>query len=198
MTTNRDRVTLVLTEVEESTDPDRVLFDRLVPLVYDELRRMARAQLAGDRARSVLDTTGLVHEAYLKLVDADRLPVRSRSYFFGAAARAMRQVLVDAARRRKRKKRGGDPRPITLDESTLAVDALAEELVAVDEALENLSATHSRAARVLECRYFGGLTVDETAETLQIAQRTVARDTTFALTWLRREMDREAPESSHL
>jgi RNA polymerase sigma factor (TIGR02999 family) len=185
----RDRVTTVLAEAGRAGEPDRQAIDRLVPMVYDELRKMARAQLARDGHRLVLDTTGLVHEAYVKLVDAERLPVKSRAYFFGAAARAMRQVLVDAARRRNREKRGGGHAPVTLEEDFVGVDALADELLGLDESLVRLAEAHPRPAWVLECRYFGGLSVQETAAALELATRTVNRDLAFAQAWLRRELE---------
>ena len=185
---SRDRVTAVLAEAGRGGEPERQALDRLIPLVYDELRRMARAQLARDGHRLTLDTTGLVHEAYVKLVDVARVPIRNRAYFFGAAARAMRQVLIDAARRRKRDKRGGGEAPVTLDEATVGVDAMAEELIELDAALSRLSVGHPRPARVLECRYFGGLSVKEIGAALDLAPRSVDRDLAFAKAWLRREL----------
>ena len=184
----RTGLTDVLAEVGQHGETDRSVLDRLVPLVYDELRVMARAQLSGDRRRLTLNTTGLVHEAYVKLVDSKRAPLKSRGYFFGAAARAMRQVLIDAARRRNRDKRGGGQQPIELDEETLAIDTLAEELVTLNEALQRLAVSHPRPARAVECRYFGGLTIQETAEALDVAVRSVHRDVAFAVAWLRREL----------
>ncbi len=184
----RDRITAVLVEADRPDVSDRRVLDRLVPLVYDELRRMARAQLRGDGRRLTLDTTGLVHEAYVKLVDSEQAPVKSRAYFFGAAARAMRQVLVDAARKRQRHKRGGGVAAIPLNEEAVGVDAVADELVALDQALARLAEAHPRPARVVECRYFGGLSVDETAAALDLGRRTVNRDLAFAQAWLRREL----------
>lgn len=184
----RNRVTDVLVEADRLGESGRRTLDRLVPLVYEELRKMARAQLAGDRRRLTLNTTDLVHEAYVKLVDGERAPLKSRPYFFGAAARAMRQVLVDAARRRTREKRGGGQMPVELDEESVAVDALAEELLALDEALTRLAASHPRPARAIECRYFGGLTVEEIAGALDVAARSVNRDLSFAVAWLRCEL----------
>lgn len=181
-------MTALLAEAAGGNEPERVALDRLVPLVYDELRRMARGQLAREGRRITLDTTALVHEAYVKLVDAARAPLKSRAYFFGAAARAMRQVLVDAARRRARKKRGGGEVPVPLDETEVGVDAFAEEVLGLDGALSRLALEHPRPAQVIECRYFAGLSVEETAETLEMAARTVHRDQTFARAWLRREL----------
>lgn len=166
----------------------RDVFDDLLPLVYDELRQMARRHLARERHRRTLNTTGLVHEAYLKLVDEEQAPVRSRAYFFAAAARAMRQVLVDAARRRNRLKRGGGEAPLDLDDFQVAVDDFAAELGDLDEALTRLAALFPRQARVVECRFFGGLSVEETAEALDLAPRTVKRDWSLARAWLFREL----------
>lgn len=179
-------VTALLAEAG-SAEP-RELMSQLVVLVYDELKQMASRQLSREGGPRTLDTTGLVHEAYLKLVD-ESVPPPNRRYFFGAAARAMRQVLVDAARRRNRLKRGGGVRPLSLDEARVAVDAYAAELVHLDEALKRLARQHPRPARVVECRYFGGLSVEDTAELLGISSRTVKRDWTFARAWLHRDLE---------
>lgn len=174
-------------------EPDadgRELMDQLVPLVYEELRRMAHGQLAREAGGALtLDTTSLVHEAYIKLIDRHTVPIRNRRYFFGAAARAMRQVLTDAARRRGRVKRGGGERPVTLDEARLPVDAYATEVLHLDEALTRLAVDHPRPARVVECRLFGGLSVEETSQVLDASSRTVKRDWALAQAWLKREFD---------
>lgn len=162
--------------------------DRLLPLVYDELRGMAHGYLLRERRGHTLSTTALVHEAYLKLVDRTRTPIESRAYFFGAAARAMRQVLVDRARHRMRQKRGGGQRPVTLEERHLLADHFAADLLDLDEALRRLAEIEPRAARVVECRFFGGLTVEETAEVLDVSSRTVKRDWIMAKAWLYREL----------
>lgn len=167
----------------EPTSTGREVIDQAVPLVYDELRRMARRQLAGHQ-RHTLNTTALVDEAYLKLVDRDRVSVESRAYFFGAAAKAMRQVLVDAARRRARLKRGGDRVGITLDDKQLAGDSFSAEILELHEALDRLSRHYPRQARIVECRFFGGMTTEETAESLNLSRRTVVRDWTMARAWL--------------
>jgi RNA polymerase sigma factor (TIGR02999 family) len=161
---------------------------RLVPLVYDELRRMAHRQLSREGGPCTLNTTGLVHEAYLKLADQDTVPIRNRSYFFAAAARAMRQVLVDAARRRNRLKRGGGERPLSLDESRIVVDDYAADLVHLDDALIRFASEHPRPARVVECRFFGGLSIEETATALEVSPMTVKRDWMLARTWLYRDL----------
>jgi RNA polymerase sigma factor (TIGR02999 family) len=162
--------------------------DELVPLVYDELRRMARRFLAGEAEAHTLQTTALVHEAYLKLVGSQELPARGRAYFFGAVARAMRQVLVEAARRRGRLRRGGGERPLALSLVDPAVEAASAEVLAVDAALGALVARYPRQAQVVECRFFGGLSVEETAAALEISPRTVKRDWSLAQAWLFREL----------
>ena len=196
----RNEVMAALAEAHEDVESGRSTLDRLVPLVYEELRRMAHAQLVCDGRRLTLGTTGLVHEAYLKLVDGRQAPVKSRAYFFGAAARAMRQVLVDAARRRHRAKRGGGVAPVTLADDSAIADDMAEELVDLDDALGRLAQSHPRPARVLECRFFGGLSVAETSEILEVTGRTVNRDWEFARAWLRRDLGRDLdtpPKTSH-
>jgi RNA polymerase sigma factor (TIGR02999 family) len=183
----RDTVTAVLSAGGRG---GRDVFDELLPLVYDELRRMAHRHLARERRQRTLDTTGLVHEAYLKLVDQSRISEKGRAYFFAAAARAMRQVLVDAARRRGRVKRGAGEAPLNLEDFQVAVDDFATRLQDLDEALERLATLFPRQARVVECRFFGGLSVEETAEALELAPRTVKRDWSLARAWLFRELRR--------
>jgi RNA polymerase sigma-70 factor, ECF subfamily len=180
-------VTAVLSEAGRT---GRDVVDDLLPLVYDELRRMARRHLAREWHKRTLSTTGLVHEAYLKLVDQAQPPVRSRTYFFAAAARAMRQVLVDAARRRGRLKRGGGQAALNLEGFEVAVDDFAARLTDLDEALDRLAELFPRQARVVECRFFGGLSVEETAEALELAPRTVKRDWSLARAWLYRDLSR--------
>jgi RNA polymerase sigma factor (TIGR02999 family) len=156
----------------------------LFPIVYDELRRLAHRQLGNEMGERTLDTTDLVHEAYLRLVDESLVTQRGRAYFFAAAAQAMRRVLVDRARRRGAAKRGGHQGPLTLEEATISVDVFADQLVALDEALERLATLSPRQARVVECRYFGGLSVEETAEALEVSPRTVKSDWAMARAWL--------------
>jgi RNA polymerase sigma factor (TIGR02999 family) len=183
-----DPQTAVTAILESAGERGREALDELLPLVYDELRRLARRQLAGEWRQRTLDTTGLVHEAYLKLVDETAVPLKSRAYFFAAAARAMRQVLIDAARRRNRAKRGGGVEAESLGEAMLAIDGFAAGLLDLDEALHGLARTFPRQARVLECRFFGGLSVDETAAALDVSARTVKRDQALARAWLYREL----------
>lgn len=158
--------------------------DRLVPLVYAELEAMARRHRAREQPGHTLETAELVHEAFLKLVDHAQVTRRGRAYFFAAASRAMRQVLVDHARRRGAAKRGGGQRDVSLDQEAVPVDGFAEELLDVDSALEQLAILSSRQARVVECRYFGGLSVEETAEALDVSPRTVKSDWALARAWL--------------
>lgn len=173
------------TLLESSEAGDPAALDQLVAFLYDELREMARRQLAREHRVPTLHTTELVHEVYLRLADGGGVSERGRAYFFGAAARAMRRVLVDSARRRTAAKRGGGAARVSLDESHgLAVDLYAGELLDVDHALTVLEAEHPRLARVVELRFFGGLGVEETAETLGVSPRTVKSDWALARAWL--------------
>ena len=183
-TSSRDAITALLRD-ESGREP---VMDRLLPLVYEELRAMARRHLRGERDAQTLDTAALVHEAYFKLVDQTWTSAESRAYFFGAASRAMRQILIDHARLRTRRKRGGRQQQVELEEHHLVVDELAADLLDLDRALQLLAASQPRAAGVIECRFFGGLSVEETAETLQVSVRTVKRDWILARAWLYREM----------
>ncbi|MEJ7812005.1 MAG: ECF-type sigma factor [Gemmatimonadaceae bacterium] len=169
---------------------------RLIPLVYAELRRVAHRQLAAEPAGHTLSTTALVHEAYLRLADQTRAEWASRAQFFALAARAMRRVLVDYARRHQAARRGGrGQRPVSLEDAeaggdagALAVAARGDELLALDEALARLAVVDARAAGVVECRFFGGLTEAETAEALGVSPRTVAGDWLMAKGWLYRAL----------
>ena len=163
---------------------DPAAMDRLFALVYDELHRIAHRQLSRERADHTLGTTALVHEAYLKLVDQSRAQWSERSQFFAIAARAMRRILVDYARQHLAGKRGGRREQVNLDAEQLSLDERADALVAVDEALERLRAVDDRASRVVECRFFGGYTEEETTQALEITDRTVRRDWVRAKAWL--------------
>lgn len=153
----------------------REAFDQILPLVYHELRRAARRELAV-RPSDTMSTTALVHELYLKFARAERTDWRNRAHFLGVASVAMRHILVDRARRRKAEKRGGPQRHVTLDDELIAADSHAESLLELHEALDQLAKLDERLARVVECRFFGGMTEQETAEALHIAVRTVRRD----------------------
>jgi RNA polymerase sigma factor (TIGR02999 family) len=166
--------------------------DALVPLVYADLRRLARAQRRRVPVGETLDTTGLVHEAYARLVDRSRASWNDRGHFLAVAAMAMRQILVDYARARHRQKRGGDRRAQTLDDAMIAVERDAEGLLDIDRALARLDSIDPRLVRVVECRFFAGLSEQETAEALGVSLRTVQRDWLRARAALRREL---APQS---
>ncbi len=163
---------------------------QLMPVVYDELRQLAHRQLRRERTDHTLNTTALVHEAYLKLVQQDAAGWRNRGHFFGIAVQAMRRILVDYARRRIADKRGGGLAPVSLDEATIKVEERAVELIALDEALTRLAGFDERAAKLVECRFFGGLSIDETADALGVSPATVKRDWAAARAWLYRELRR--------
>jgi len=169
-------------------DGDAEAFQKLVPLVYEDLRRIAGQQLARLRFGDTLNTTALVHEAYLKLADQTRMEVQDRNHFFGVAARAMRQIIIDYARRRSAEKRGGGRATIPLDSVQIGVEEQAETLLAIDAALDRLSELNERLTRVVECRYFGGLSEQETADALTVSLRTVQRDWMKSKAWLRQEL----------
>jgi RNA polymerase sigma factor (TIGR02999 family) len=172
----------------QASGGDAAAIDRLLPVVYDQLHRIAHRALQGERSGHTLGTTGVVHEAYLKLVDQTRVGWRDRAHFFAVAALAMRRILVDYARRHRRAKRGGGASVVTLDEGVVSLDERAENLVALDEALTRLSELNPRLSRVVECRFFGGLTEEEIAEALGVTTRTVKRDWAKARGWLYQEL----------
>jgi RNA polymerase sigma factor (TIGR02999 family) len=169
--------------------PDQATsLDELVPLVYDDLRVLAHRHLRSEAGDHTLATTGLVHEAYLKLAAQSRTAWRDRGHFFAVASRAMRHILIDYARGRQRQKRGSGQTHLPLDETQVAIESEAAHLVAVDEALTKLAIADLRLARVVECRFFAGLSEEETAEALSISVRTVQRDWGEARAWLKKEM----------
>jgi RNA polymerase sigma-70 factor (ECF subfamily) len=165
----------------------------LLPLVHEELRRIAKRHMAGERPDHVLQATALVNEAYLRLVDARRVQWQDRAHFFAMAARLMRRVLVDFARAQRNQKRGGALHRVTLDEHLQVGSESREDVIAIDAALRSLAAQYERKAQVVELRFFGGLSVEETAEALNISQETVMRDWKFAKNWLMRELSRQPP-----
>jgi RNA polymerase sigma factor (TIGR02999 family) len=162
--------------------------DGMFPLVYDELRRIAHRHLTRESTGRTLSTTELVHESYLKLIDQTRVEWKGRAHFLGVAAIAMRRILVDRARGRRRLKRGGANSPVPLESIDLSADDRADLVVALDEALDRLRELDSRQARVVECRFFGGMTEEETAEALGVGLRTARRDWAKARSWLYTEL----------
>lgn len=180
--------------LQAANDGQEEAMEQLAPLVYDELRWLAHRQMQQEYGPRTLSTTGLVHEAYLKLVDGQELPAENRRHFFAAAARAMRQIMVSEARRRGAEKRGGNAVHLTLDSSGVSIDELSTEILALDQALDRLESVDSRLAQVVECRFFGGLTVDETSVAVSASARTVKRDWRLARAWLFRELKGTASE----
>jgi RNA polymerase sigma factor (TIGR02999 family) len=174
----------------EWTRGDSAAIDKLLPLVHGELRRLAKRQMAGERQDHVLQPTALVNEVYLKLIDIRRIQWQDRAHFFAMAARLMRRVLVDFARAGKNQKRGGALRRVTFDRDLPVAGETPEDLIAIDEALAAFGREYERKAQVVELRFFGGLSVEETAEVLKISPETVMRDWKFAKGWLLRELSR--------
>jgi RNA polymerase sigma factor (TIGR02999 family) len=167
---------------------DDAALDELIPLVYEELRHVARARLRAEPRGSVLQTTALVHEAYLKLVDINHLTVRNRVHLLALTARLMRQVLVDQARRRRSLKRGGDETMISLDDVSIPVEAPSLDVLALDEALRELTSLDPRLSQVVELKFFAGLSIGEIAEAIGVSTATVERDWTVARAWLHRRL----------
>jgi RNA polymerase sigma factor (TIGR02999 family) len=179
------------TEVSQLLDAwrggDAAALERLLPLVYDELHALARRQMRGERPDHTLQTTALIHEAYLRLCGAD-VAWEGRVHFLAVAAQTMRRILVDHARARSRTKRGGGAAPVTLDDALAAAPDRPDDLLALDEALGRLSALDERKGRAVELHYFGGLTYDETAAALGVSPATIDRELRLAKAWLYREM----------
>jgi len=165
--------------------------DRLVPLVHDELRQLARRYMRRERADHTLQTTALVNEAYLRMIGAGQVDWQGRAHFFAIAARVMRRILVDSARRRRAPQRGGAVSHLPLDEALIPATARQPDLVALDDALQKLESTYPRKSRVVELRYFGGMNLEEAAAVLGVSRDTVKRDWRFAKMWLLRELDGE-------
>ena len=168
---------------------DQEALDRLVPLVYAELRRLAHAYMRGERPGHSLQTTALIHEAYVRLVDAPQMRWQNRAHFFAVSAQVMRRVLVDVARAERSLKRGGDCVHVAFDEALTLTQAQSPDLVALDEALTELAAMDPRKSRVVELRFFGGLTSEETADVLNLAPDTVLRDWQLAKVWLLQRLE---------
>lgn len=174
-------------------DGDKAAFDRVVPLVYDELRRLARSQLRGLRRGQTLDTVALINEAYLKMANQQGLDLADRGQFLAVSACAMRQVVIQHARARFAQKRGAGEKPVTFDEGALAAEAHAHQLLDIDRALTKLRNHNERLAQVVECRYFAGYSEEETAEALGVALRTAQRDWKRARAWLAHELYDSTP-----
>ena len=193
MASSSSEITELLRAVREG---DRDSLDRLFRLVYDELRTIAHAQRRRWTGDETMGTTAIVHEAYLKLAGADQLQAADRSHFFTLASRAMRQILLNYARDRRAKKRGGAGVEVSSDAPPMVEnldEAAADRIIELDRALEELELLNERPVRVVECRFFAGLTVAETADALGISRATVKRDWAHASTWLRRRLDGERP-----
>ena len=167
---------------------DKAALDQLMPLVYTELRRLAKSYMRRERAGQTMQTTALIHEAYLRLVDVDRVRLENRGHFFAAASRLMRQVLVDLAREHGSRKRGGAALQVSLDEAMVVSKQRDEGLLALDEALNALAQIDPRKSRMVELRFFGGLSVEETAEALGVSVETIHRDWRLARSWLLRRL----------
>ena len=175
---------------------DQAALDRLMPLVQAELRRMARRYMSRQNPGHTLQTTALINEAFLKLVGSHDKHFQNRAHFFGVAAQAMRHILVDYARAKQVEKRGGGAQQVSLDEALTVSAERAAELVALDDALKELANIDSRKSRVVELRYFGGLSVEETAEVLNVSAVTVMRDWSLAKAWLHRELSKGGENDS--
>ena len=175
---------------------DQAAFDQLMPLVHDELRHLARRQMGHERHNHTLQATALVNEAYLRLFEVKRIKWQNRAHFFAMAARVMRRILVDAARAKGYQKRGGGARQVTLDDAVVVTAEPGQDLVALDDALQARAAVDSRKSQVVEMRFFGGLSVEETAEALHVSGDTVMRDWRLAKAWLVRALRGEEPDDA--
>jgi RNA polymerase sigma-70 factor (ECF subfamily) len=171
-------------------DGDESALAELTPLVYEELHRLAHHYMSGERPGHSLQTTALVNEAYVRLIDWKHVRWQNRAHFFGVSAQLMRRILVDFARSRGYHKRGGGAHPVTLDEAAVVADDKGTDMVALDEALNSLAELDARQSRVVELRFFGGLSVDEAAEVLKVSPATVRRDWSLARAWLHRELSK--------
>ena len=188
---SRDSSAAVTQLLRAWSDGDDAAFDQLAPLVEGELRRLARGYMARERPGHTLQPTALINEAFLRLTDARHIRWQDRAHFLGISSRLMRRVLVDHARSRMYRKRGGDGHRITLDDELIASPEPSLDVLALDRALEALAAVDPRKGRVVELRFFGGLTVEETAEVLHVSADTIKRDWRLAKLWLMRELEGE-------
>ncbi|QDV47317.1 RNA polymerase sigma factor [Stieleria neptunia] len=189
---DKDEITLLL----QSDRDGEALSEKLFPLIYGELRRMAAAQMAREKPGQTLQPTALVHEAYLRLVGDSEVRWQNRAHFFSAAARSMRQILVNRAVKKKAQKHGGDLQRLPFDEAFFSDEPPPDQLLALDEALHRLEAIDTRKGQVVMMRYFGGLSIEETATALGMSAATVKREWQFSRSWLYREMTREGNQGS--
>ena len=185
MTPSPSNVTQML---HDWSNGDREVLDKLIPIVYAELRRQAARYLRRERPGHTLQTTALIHEAYLRLIDQKDVRWQNRAHFYAISAQLMRRILIDHARSRQAAKRGGSNIKLPLEETMIASEGREVDLVALDEALERLASIDPQQSRVVELKFFSGLSVEETAEVLGVSQRTVKRDWNVAKAWLRREI----------
>lgn len=181
----RDQATRLLIDWSRG---DREAAERLMPLVYDELRMLARGYLQRERSDHTLQATGLVHEAYLRLVDQDTTDWKNRAHFFWIAAQAMRRILVEHARRHRAEKRGGAMERVKFDEALIPATGRSVDLLALDDALKELAQLRPQQSQIVELRFFGGMTIEEAAEVLDVSPRTVKREWRMARAWLRKTM----------
>ena len=193
MTFSKQEVTQLLVAWSQG---DQAALERLMPLVYEELRRVARRYMRRERAGHTLQTTAVVNEAYLRLIDASQVQWQNRAHFFAVSAQLMRRILVDYARAHNYIKRGGEAHHVPLEEAAVFSAERAPDIVALDDALKSLAVMDQRKSRVVELRFFGGLSVEETAEALKVSPRTVLNDWNLAKAWLLRELsNRESDET---
>ena len=179
--------------LQEHTAGNHAVIDKLIPLVYEEMKQMAHHRLKGERSDHTFNTSALVHEAYLQLAKFDEIDWKNRDQFYGIASQIMRNVLVDYAVKRKAQKRGGGRKRVTLRDSDVITEVNLADIISIHQALEKLENVDERQVRVVECRYFGGMTIKETARALDISEPTVSRDWRVARAWLNRELS----ESEH-
>lgn len=185
MSAEKSEVTQLLVDIGEG---NQQAYRDLFPLVYSKLKEIAFSQLKREYQKHTLSRTELVHEAYMKLIDQTRIDYNDRNHFYAIAARSMRQILVDYARKKKAQKRGGDQRDLTLDESSINIQQHADQIVELDELLNELSELNERLAQIVEMRFFAGLSIEDTAEMLDISTSTVNRDWAKARGWLYQRM----------
>ncbi len=174
--------------LQAHADGDEDVYESLIPLVYEKLKRIAHKRMLGEQGGHTLNTTDVVHEAYLKLIKFDRINWQNRSHFYAIASQVMRNILVDYAKKKKAEKRGGDLNRVTLRDADASANVDLDQLLSIHQALERLSEFDERRAKVVECRFFGGLNMKEIGETLGISTRTVHRDLDIASAWLNREL----------